>query len=115
MRSAEFSDAHVFPYSPRPGTSAFHYEDQIEPLRKADRAKELRDVAGIGMKRYRESLVGGVFPVLWEGRRGVSGMTDNYVKVRLVDTDVRDSGDGLIEDVKLLRVEEDGVMLAAAT
>ena len=114
MTTAEFSDAHVFPYSPRPGTSAFHYEYQIEPFRKSDRAKELRDVAGIGMKRYRESLESGVFPVLWEGRRGISGMTDNYVKVRLDYADVRDSGDGLIEDVELLRVEDDGVMLAAA-
>ena len=115
MATAEFSDAHVFPYSPRPGTSAFHYEEQIEPFRKADRAKELREVAGIGMRRYRESLEGGVFPVLWEGRRGTSGMTDNYVKVRLDYADVRDSGDGLIEEVELLRVEDDGVMLAVAT
>ena len=114
MEAADFSDAHVFPYSARPGTSAFHFDGQVEPTQKAERAKELRDVAEISSNRFRESLIGQVFSVLWEGRRGVSGMTDNYVKVRLDGDSVRDSGDGLIEDVVLRRVEDDGVMMSAA-
>ncbi len=113
MKTAAFSDAHVFPYSPRPGTSAFHFGQQIEPFRKADRAKELRNVAGISANRYRESSLDGVFPVLWEGRRGASGMTDTYMKVRMDNADVSNSGDGLIEDVELVQVEGDGVVLAA--
>ncbi len=113
MKSADFSDAHVFPYSPRPGTSAFHFEKQIDAARKADRAKQLREVGVISSKRYRESLLGRVLPVLWEGGRGLSGMTDNYVKVRMDTEDMRSTGDGLIEEVELLRVEDDGVVLAA--
>lgn len=113
MKTAEFSDAHVFPFSSRPGTSAFHFGEQIEPLRKVERAKELRDVGGVSSRRFRESLLGRVMPVLWEGGRGLSGMTDNYVKVRTAIRSSRGIGDGLIEDVKLLEVEDDGVVLAA--
>ena len=113
MKAAEFSDAHVFPYSPRPGTSAFHLGEQIEPLLKVKRARELRDVGGVSSKRFRESLLGRVMPVLWEGGRGRSGMTDNYVKVRMSTEALRENSDGLIEDVKLLEVEDDGVVLAA--
>ena len=114
MEAADFSDAHVFPYSARPGTSAIHFDGQVEPTRKAERAKELRDLAEISNNRFRESLIDKVFPTLWEGRRGVSGMTDNYVKVRLDGEHKSDGGDGLIEDVVLRRVEDDGVVTAAA-
>lgn len=113
MEVAEFSDGHVFPYSARPGTSAFHFAEQLEPYRKAERAKELREVVGISSRRYRETLLGRVMPVLWEGGRGLSGMTDNYVKVRMTEKARRESGDGLIEDVELRRIEDDGVVLAA--
>ena len=111
MKAAEFSDAHVFPYSPRPGTSAFHLGEHLEPVLKAERAGRLTDVAGTGFRRFRESMLGRRFPVLWEGRRGQSGMTDNYIKVRLTGETLRDEGDGLIEDVKLRRINDDGVVL----
>ena len=114
MKTAEFSDAHVFPYSPRPGTSAFHFDEQIEPTRKAERAKRLREVGRASSKQYRESLLGSELPVLWEGGRGHSGMTDNYVKVRMDAAALRASGDGLIEDAKLLTIEDDGVVLVAS-
>ena len=113
MESAEFADAHVFPYSPRPGTSAFHYGEQIDPIRKSERARELRGIAATNSKHYREMLIGRVLAVLWEGRRGVSGMTDNYVKVRMPTEFVRNGGDGLIEDVRLRRVESNGVVEVA--
>ena len=34
MRTADFSDAHIFPYSSRPGTSAYHFDDHLEPSDK---------------------------------------------------------------------------------
>ena len=111
MLSAGFSDAHVFPYSPRPGTSAIHFAVQVEPSTKAQRARELREIAATDAMRFKNSIIGNIRPVLWEGSRGESGMTDNYVKVRMGHGEIRENGDGLIERVELLEVDADGTVL----
>ncbi len=114
MKTAMFSDAHVFPYSPRPGTSAIHFAEQVEPSVKARRAKELREIAVRDAMRFKNSIIGDVRPVLWEGSRGESGVTDNYVKVRMDRGEIRENGDGLIEQVKLLQVDADGTVLVGS-
>ena len=55
-------------------------------------------------------MLGQVRSVLWEGQRGKSGLTDNYIKVRMDDGNIKREGDGLIEDVVLRSVQEDGVV-----
>ena len=114
MRAAEFADAHVFPYSARPGTTANYFDDQLAPRIKAQRSAVLRAIASRSASRFRDAMLGTVRPVLWEGRRGRAGLTDNYVKVRLESVDER-GGDGLIENVALRRVDSDGVVVGQAT
>ena len=84
----KFADAHVFPYSQRPGTSAHHMPNQVSPGDKRRRAGELADAASIGFQEFRGHLDGTVRPVLWETAKPVgdgtmlwSGLTDNYVRV----------------------------------
>ncbi len=113
MQSVRFSDAHIFPYSPRPGTSAFHDQDQRAPEVRAERARQLRDIAGDSSFAFRSAMLGSVRPALWEGSRGRSGMTDNYIKVRFGISEIGRRGDGLIEDLVLQEIDEDGVVLAA--
>ena len=88
VREMKFADAHVFPYSRRPGTSAHHMPDQVSPSDKRRRAGELTAAASIGFQEFRDSMKGQVRPVLWETARltddGImlwSGLTDNYVRV----------------------------------
>ena len=83
----EFADAHVFPYSQRPGTSAHYMQDQVTPTEKRRRAQELSAIAEVGFERFRTQLKGKVRPVLWETARPLgngamlwSGLTDNYVR-----------------------------------
>ena len=114
MRAAEFSDAHVFPYSARPGTSANHFDEQLEPGIKTERAAVLREISAASALRFRDAMIGEVRSVLWEGRRGRAGLTDNYVKVKLDSVDGRGGGDGLIEEVALIRVDADGVVVGEA-
>ncbi len=111
MRTADFSDAHIFPYSARPGTSAHHYDDHLGPTTKSERAKELRCIAATSSERFKASMLGQVRSVLWEGQRGKSGLTDNYIKVRMNEENIKAGGDGLIEDVTLCNVDADGVAL----
>ena len=87
---AELASVHVFPYSPRPGTSAAHYADHIDPKTKAERARALSETADALSRRFRERLIGETRPVLWEraepmeggGGFMASGLTDNYVRTR---------------------------------
>ena len=80
-----FAAMHVFPYSARPGTSAAHYGDEVQPATKAARVSALMGLAKDDAARFRNGLVGQIRPVLWEERRDGSarwrGLTDNYVRV----------------------------------
>ena len=89
--SMEFSDMHVFPYSPRPGTSAAYLKDQVPAPAKRTRATEMAQVALEGFSAFRRRQLGSVRPVLWESARGAdadtvwTGFTDNYLRVTTRD------------------------------
>ncbi len=114
MRAVDFSDTHIFPYSARPGTSAHYFADHLDPVLKVERAKELRSIAAASSESFKASMLGQVRSVLWEGQRGRSGLTDNYIKVRMSAGDIKAEGDGLIEEVVLREVDGDGVVLVGA-
>ena len=81
----EFADIHVFPYSPRPGTSAFHFRDQVSELEKRRRMSKMLGLASDSHRRFRELQLGEVRPVLWERSSRDSrwsGLTDNYIRVK---------------------------------
>ena len=80
-----FADIHVFPYSPRPGTSSFHFGEQVTESDKRERMAEMLALSAGCRLQFRESQLGRVRPVLWEqsSRSGHwTGLTDNYVRVR---------------------------------
>ncbi len=88
IREMKFADAHVFPYSQRPGTSAHHMPNQVSPEERRRRAGEVTAAASIGFQEFRGHLEGTVRAVLWETAQPVgdgtmlwSGLTDNYVRV----------------------------------
>ena len=81
MRSVRFADAHVFPYSSRPGTSAAHFDDHVDLATKTRRAAEARVLASESAASYRRAVVGERRTVLWEGERGRSGLTEDYLRV----------------------------------
>ena len=85
--SLEFADAHVFPYSVRPGTSAAHFDGQVDPRVKAVRVQRLLSLAKRQFADYRRAARGQVRPALWEECRADGdaamwyGLTDNYLRV----------------------------------
>ena len=88
----DFADMHVFPYSQRPGTTAYHLGDQVNPDEKRQRATEMNEVAARSFNAWRERILGQSRPVLWETARPEpgnaamrwSGLTDNYVRVNAI-------------------------------
>ena len=118
LQAAGLADAHIFPYSARPGTSSAHFPDHVAVDTRAKRAGQLREVADAMAREHRQGFLGAVLPVLWEGARGRSGLTDNYLRVRLENDEIISGtngpgdGDGLIEDIRIVRLE--GLQLIGA-
>ena len=82
-----FAAMHIFPYSPRPGTSAAHFEGKVGQELKSRRVQLLLSLARARAFDFRTAFMGKVRPVLWEGQDEYegstmwSGLTDNYIRV----------------------------------
>ena len=94
--------AHVFPYSPRPGTPAARMPQLPRAVVKA-RAADLRTRAASARAAWLDSLVGETLPVLAE--RDGTGYAPNYARVALpagtrageiIDINVREVREGLL-------------------
>ena len=79
-----FSSMHLFKYSPREGTPAAGYPNQVRNEVKDARSKRMQEMAERNMLRYMEQHLGQVVEVLIEEQRSDGiwlGHTDNYLHV----------------------------------
>ena len=92
-RSMEFSDMHIFPYSPRPGTSAVYLSGDVPQPVKKERTAQLLAMAKEGFASFRDQQLGKTVPVLWESSAkhedGTKwrGLTGNYIRVHTISWD----------------------------
>jgi threonylcarbamoyladenosine tRNA methylthiotransferase MtaB len=91
--------AHIFPYSPRPGTPAARMPQLARDVVKA-RAAELRARAAARRAAWLASLVGETLPVLAE--RDGTGYAPNYARVALPTAAVA----GAVIDITIRGIEE---------
>ncbi len=70
IRTCDFSDMHVFPYSVRPGTPAAAMPEQIPLAVKNQRAEAAKGIAAQMNRRYRERFLGRTLEVLFEHPEG---------------------------------------------
>ncbi len=91
LRKVGFSDAHIFPYSRRPGTPADKMDGQLDRAAKAKRSKQAAAVAEETRRAYLESAVGKTLPVLFETEENGlwQGHSDTYVLVRAEGEELR--------------------------
>ena len=85
-----FAHAHIFPFSPRAGTAAASYGQQVALPVKKERAQRLHALVERTGRVERLRFVGARRPVLWEGQgqpvqdgpgRLWSGLSDNNLRV----------------------------------
>lgn len=81
-----FSAMHIFKYSPRAGTPAARYADQIDPAVKDERSKIVTDIADRNERSFKSRFIGKTAEVLYEqeiipGSGSYEGLTDNYIRV----------------------------------
>jgi threonylcarbamoyladenosine tRNA methylthiotransferase MtaB len=88
VRSMRFAGGHVFTFSPRPGTAAARYADQVPSAVRKERNSILRSVLAESAEKFRMGFIGQVLPVLWESSGGLGpegwkmeGLTDTYLRV----------------------------------
>ena len=111
-KSMAFSDMHIFPYSPRPGTSAVYLSGPVsQPVKKA-RTAQLLAMAKEGFEAFRSHQLGQTHPVLWEsstrqdGGLKWRGLTGNYIRVY---THSRDDLGNTITPARFEELMEDDV------
>jgi threonylcarbamoyladenosine tRNA methylthiotransferase MtaB len=84
VKKCGFSRIHVFKYSPRFGTPAAKFPDQIKSAVKEDRSKRLIALGEELAADFRRKFLGQTVDVLFEeqGKDGtLSGLTEHYVRV----------------------------------
>ncbi|WP_026476292.1 tRNA (N(6)-L-threonylcarbamoyladenosine(37)-C(2))-methylthiotransferase MtaB [Alkaliphilus transvaalensis] len=86
-----FSDIHVFKFSPRKGTPAADFSDQVNGVEKHHRSEKLIILGNQLKEEYQSRFIGETIEVLFENNSNelvgyVEGLTDNYLKV-LVPSD----------------------------
>lgn len=85
VEQAAFSRLHVFSYSPRPGTPAARFSDQVPGRVKAERSRYLISLGQRLAQDFHEQYLGQELPVLVEEedtRQLWVGYSDNYIRVR---------------------------------
>lgn len=90
MKKIAFSEAHIFPYSPRKGTKAAAMDCQIEKKLKNARAKKMIELSKSLHNEYVQSFIGEVAAVLFERSAGdniYEGHMSNYITVRAKSED----------------------------
>ena len=98
-----FSQLHVFRYSPRKGTPAATYPNQVPSQVSASRSREMIGLGKEMSESFRKCMLGKYKSVLVEeSREGknkqLAGFTDNYVRVLM---DVPNSAINKVKKVKL--------------
>jgi threonylcarbamoyladenosine tRNA methylthiotransferase MtaB len=112
VESLPFTYLHVFSYSPRPGTPAAKYPDQVHPEAKKARSQRLRAVGQAKTQAFARRFVGRRLEILLEGKRDktghrLSGLSTNYLRVHV------DAPEALVNElvpVQVVAAGEDEVL-----
>ena len=87
IKACQFADLHIFPYSPRKGTPAATFPQQVPAAEKEKRAHQLQQVAALSRQYYWQQQLGQQQPVLLEQQEKLNdilvwtGHSPNYLPV----------------------------------
>jgi threonylcarbamoyladenosine tRNA methylthiotransferase MtaB len=91
VRGMDFAKAHVFTYSPRPGTPAAGMSGSVDAKTARERSRQLRTVTRHSQQDFQRGFIGRELEVLWERAEAVGpdgwrmgGMADNSLRVSAV-------------------------------
>ena len=113
LDSLFLADTHVFKYSDRPGTTSMYLKYKIPSKIINSRAYELREISRFNKINHLNSMIGQIREVLWEDSIRYSGLTDNYIRVKLSGkvTSKRKIIENTINSVYLSEVVNDEILV----
>ena len=79
IRDLPIGYLHVFPYSPRPGTTASKMKETVSPVQKKERVNILRTLSREKSLDYRRRFMNKVVEVITEPKHWL--MADNYIRI----------------------------------
>jgi threonylcarbamoyladenosine tRNA methylthiotransferase MtaB len=103
---------HVFPFSPRKGTAAAGFTDQVSSKVIKERAAELRELGRKKREAFYRSCLGQSFRVLSEGwssdeKNMIKGWSDNYLQVVFPSDQFQQNS---LVKVRMERIGKEGVI-----
>ncbi|WIF94804.1 tRNA (N(6)-L-threonylcarbamoyladenosine(37)-C(2))-methylthiotransferase MtaB [Caminicella sporogenes] len=114
VKEINFSQIHVFKYSPRKGTPAAKFKNQVHPNIKNLRSEKMIKIADDLMLKYRKRFIDKTLDVLFEDRVNVNndkniitGLTTNYINVAV---EGNEDFVGKIIPVKLKKIKKDVII-----
>lgn len=112
LKEIAFSKMHVFKYSPRKGTPAATFPNQVHPSVKEERSNIVLELSNHMLQEFNKRFLGRVMPVLFEEEAGgmkgfIEGYTENYIRVIC---EASSSLCGNIQNVMLEKIENDFVV-----
>ena len=87
LDSNPFSNAHIFPYSERPGTPAAGYPSAVPKGVRSERARRLSDLAKKKRMEFAKTFRGKIVEAVIENTDHFSGWTSEYMRVGAIHPD----------------------------
>ncbi len=84
VKSLDFSQLHVFPYSERPGTRALSIDHIVSQEEKHKRTRLMLNISEQKLKEFSTQYIGKIRPALLEHSNDIgymTGITDKYIKI----------------------------------
>lgn len=79
MKRFPFNNAHVFPYSERPGTPAVAYPNSVPKDLRSGRARRLTRLVAAERERFAKKHLGHEVEIVIEGEKHLGGWTSDYL------------------------------------
>ena len=114
IKNLPVSYVHVFPFSPRKGTPAYNFPDQVKTEIVKHRCYKMRELGKKKKKNFYEKFINQTIDVLVEGKldkkgrllsKMLKGVSSNYLMVRFQGDD---SLKNIIVPVKIDKIEDAG-------
>ena len=105
LNEIKFSKMHVFKYSPRKGTKAEKFPDQVDGNKKEDRSNVLIEMSNKNEEEFAKQYIGKEIEVLFE--REHDGHTTNYLEVESEESHIPNE----ISRVKVKKIENGKLLI----
>ena len=112
VQALNLAAGHVFNFSPRPGTPAAQFPEQIQPKIRKERSARMRAAVAASGATFRQQFLGQTLEVLWESASSLGplswqmeGLSDTYLHVRALSPE---NAWNQIQKVRLIETQGDG-------